>query len=96
MLGSTISAGSFVYLIVVLLQRIFAPQSVTSGWASLIAVTLLLNGITLLLLGILGEYIGRIYDEVRNRPLYIVREAVNLEGRASPRFRTGANASRTE
>jgi len=87
-LGSTISAVSFVYLVVVLLQRLFAPQSVTSGWASLIAVTLLLNGITLLLLGILGEYIGRIYDEVRNRPLYVVREAVNLEDRTSPRFRS--------
>lgn len=85
-LGSLISAGSFLYLIVVLLQRLFMPQTVASGWSSLIAVTLLLNGLTLLILGIMGAYIGRIYDEVKNRPLYIVRDAVNLEDRNSPRF----------
>lgn len=85
-LGSLISAGSFLYLFVVLLQRLFRPDSVTSGWSSLIAVTLLLNGLTLLILGIMGAYIGRIYDEVKNRPLYIVRDAVNLEDRESPRF----------
>lgn len=85
-LGSLISAGSFLYLFVVLLQRLFRPDSVTSGWSSLIAVTLLLNGLTLLILGIMGAYIGRIYDEVKNRPLYIVRDAVNLDDRESPRF----------
>ena len=86
-LGTLISAGSFLYLILVLLQRLFKPESVTSGWSSLIAVTLLLNGITLLILGIMGAYIGRIYDEVKNRPLYIVRDAVNLENRESPRYK---------
>lgn len=86
-LGSMISAGSFLYLFLVLLQRLFKPESVTSGWSSLIAVTLLLNGITLLILGIMGAYIGRIYDEVKNRPLYIVRDAVNLEDRESPRYK---------
>ena len=86
-LGSMISAGSFLYLFIVLLQRMFKPESVTSGWSSLIAVTLLLNGITLLILGIMGAYIGRIYDEVKNRPLYIVRDAMNLEDRESPRYK---------
>lgn len=78
-LGSIISVGSFLYLIAVLLQRIFAPASVALGWASLIAATLLLNGITLLLLGVMGEYLGRIYDEVKNRPLYLVRGSLNLD-----------------
>ncbi len=84
LLGSIISAGSFVYLVVVLLQRFFAPASMQSGWASLIAVTLFLNGITLLLLGVLGEYIGRIYDEVKRRPLYIVRDTHNLTTHPNP------------
>ncbi len=90
-LGSFISVGSFLYLIVVLLQRWLSPESVTSGWSSLIAVTLLLNGLTLLILGIMGAYIGRIYDEVKNRPLYIVRDAVNLDERKSPRFDSHLN-----
>jgi len=85
-LGSIISAGSFLYLISVLIQRLFLPDSAQPGWASLIAATLFLNGITLLILGIMGEYIGRIYDEVKNRPLYILRDTVNLEDRESPRY----------
>lgn len=85
-LGSIISAGSFLYLISVLIQRLFMPDSAQPGWASLIAATLFLNGITLLILGIMGEYIGRIYDEVKNRPLYILRDTVNLEERESPRY----------
>ncbi len=85
-LGTFISLGSFLYLIVVLVQKLFSLGSVQSGWASGIAATLFLNGITLLILGIMGEYIGRIYDEVKNRPLYIFKETVNLEDRESPRF----------
>ncbi len=85
-LGSAISAGSFLYLVSVLVQRLFMPERTQPGWASLIAATLFLNGITLLILGIMGEYIGRIYDEVKNRPLYILRDTVNLEDRESPRY----------
>ena len=42
------------------------------------AVILFFNGITLLMLCIIGEYIGRIYDEAKGRPLYVVRETRNL------------------
>ncbi len=93
-LGSFISAASFVYLITVLLQHLIWPQTTQPGWASLIAAILFFNGITLLMLGIIGEYIGRIYDEVKNRPLYIVRETMNLEERDSPRYRRRENEPR--
>ena len=95
-LGSIISAGSFLYLISVLIQRLFLPDSAQPGWASLIAATLFLNGITLLILGIMGEYIGRIYDEVKNRPLYILRDTVNLEERESPRYLRQPGKPRTK
>lgn len=48
------------------------------GWASTLAVILFVGGIQLLILGIIGEYLSRVYDEVRERPLYIVRSRVGL------------------
>ncbi|MBO9542048.1 glycosyltransferase family 2 protein [bacterium] len=49
------------------------------GWASLMVCTLLLGGVQLITLGIIGEYIGRIYDEVKQRPLYFTKDLVNFE-----------------
>lgn len=76
--GVTISIVSFLYLLVVLYQGLFTNSTIT-GWASTLAVSLFFNGIILIILGIVGEYIGRIYDEVKGRPLYIVRDAVNFD-----------------
>ena len=45
----------------------------------MIVVVLLLGGIQLICVGIIGEYVGRIYDEVKRRPLYVVRDKANLE-----------------
>jgi dolichol-phosphate mannosyltransferase len=70
-----ISAGiSLIAIPVVILMRILGSQQFTGQATTLIAV-LFLGGVQLISLGILGEYIGRIYDEVKGRPLYIVSEA---------------------
>jgi polyisoprenyl-phosphate glycosyltransferase len=60
---------------------------VVPGWATLVVVTAFLGGIQLIILGVLGGYIGRIHDEVKNRPLYLVREAHNfpMRGQTQPR-----------
>jgi glycosyltransferase involved in cell wall biosynthesis len=76
-LGFVLSAVGFVYLFVVLYQRLFTDTT-TQGWTSMIAISLLFHGITLSLLGVLGEYIGRTYEESKGRPLYLVAEAVNF------------------
>ena len=72
-LGFLLSVGSFLYLIAVICIKLFTDTAV-SGWASTLSVTLFFNGIILIMLGIMGEYVGRIYDESKNRPLYIIRE----------------------
>lgn len=77
-LGFLLSICSFAYLLVVLYLRLFTDATV-EGWASIVAVNLLFNGIVLMILGLIGEYIGRIYDESKNRPLYIVREVLNAK-----------------
>jgi len=73
--GFTLSLGSFVYLLVVIFQKLFHIGYPAQGWSSIVAINLFFNGIILVLLGVIGEYIGRIYDESKGRPLYIVREA---------------------
>lgn len=77
-LGSLVSLAGFGYLIYVIYLAL-THQAEQKGWASSISITLIFNGITLMILGIIGEYIGRIYDESKNRPLYIVRNIVNAE-----------------
>ena len=71
--GVGLSILSFIYLIVILYLRLFTDKTI-QGWTSILAVNLFFNGIVLIILGIIGEYIGRIYDEAKGRPLYVVRE----------------------
>ncbi|MDK7227465.1 glycosyltransferase, partial [Lactobacillus iners] len=50
------------------------PGSSIFGWASMVCIILLLGGLQLLCIGILGKYIGRVYIQVKNRPIYIIKE----------------------
>ena len=54
------------------------------GISSTLVVILLLGGIQLITLGVIGEYVGRIYDEVKHRPLYVVRETTNIDVEPRP------------
>ncbi|GAB2652980.1 glycosyltransferase family 2 protein [Saccharopolyspora gloriosae] len=57
-------------------MRVFLPQVTVSGWTMIMVVMLFLGGVQMLSLGVIGSYVGRIYDEVRQRPLYIVRKVI--------------------
>jgi dolichol-phosphate mannosyltransferase len=74
-----LSAGvAFVAIPVVIGLRVF--DSYLPGFSSITIAILLLGGIQLIALGVIGEYVGRIYDEVKHRPLYIVGEERNAPG----------------
>jgi hypothetical protein len=77
-LGLVVSLLGFVYAVYALVAKL-TGRAALSGWASLIIVVLLLGGVQLLTLGLLGEYIAKIYLEAKQRPLYIVDETVGLE-----------------
>ena len=76
-LGLIFSLLSFVYAGFLVLRTIIRGIDVP-GYASIMVVMLFLGGVQLISLGVLGEYLGRIYDEVKGRPLYIVRDRYGL------------------
>lgn len=73
-IGLVISLASFVYA-VLLISRTLIKGIDIPGYASLMVVILFLGGIQLISLGIIGEYIGRMYTEVKGRPLYLIRDS---------------------
>jgi glycosyltransferase involved in cell wall biosynthesis len=76
-LGSIISATSFVYLVYIIIKTLAVGKDVP-GYASTITLMLFIGGIIILACGILGEYVAKIYMEVKNRPVYIIRKT-NIE-----------------
>lgn len=70
--GAFISLAAAAYLLFVLWARIFTGHTVP-GWSSILATVLIIGGVQLTVLWILGEYLGRLYEEAKQRPLYIVR-----------------------
>lgn len=90
--GFVVSAGSFLFAAWVIVLRLGWGIDIP-GWASLVVVILFLGGIQLITIGILGEYVGRIYDEVKRRPLYVVAETANLEVEAAGGRRGGVVSS---
>lgn len=72
-LGIVISALAFIYLVFVLIKTLLLGDPV-AGFPTLICVILFLGGVILLCLGILGEYLAKMYDETKRRPGFLVRE----------------------
>ena len=71
--GFVVSVIAFVYLLVIIFQTILFGNDI-AGYPSTLAVILFLGGVQLLSLGIIGEYIGRIFNETKQRPLYFIEE----------------------
>jgi dolichol-phosphate mannosyltransferase len=71
--GALTALSSIPYALWAVYKRLFTDDAV-HGWASLVVAVLILGGLQLICLGIIGEYLGRVYEESKGRPLYIVDE----------------------
>ncbi|QJW94797.1 glycosyltransferase family 2 protein [Frigoriglobus tundricola] len=75
--GLLLTALGFLYGGFVLYET-FVLQTTVRGWGSLVCLQLLFSGATLTAVGLVGDYVGRIYEELKGRPLYVVSEVTNL------------------
>lgn len=70
---------SLIIFLYALIRKLTNDVNVVSGWASIMTAVTFLGGVQLLSISVLGEYIGRIYDESKGRPLYVIEKEVNME-----------------
>jgi len=82
-MAAVVGFGLALWAVVTRILDIPSPH----GWASTLAVILFVGGVQLVVLGVIGEYLGRVYDEVRRRPIYIVHSSAGVAEREAPRAR---------
>lgn len=78
LIGAICAFAGFVFGIVTVIRKLLIPN-ISAGWSSLISVILFIGGLLMLMLGMIGEYLGRIYISINNSPQYVVKETINIE-----------------
>lgn len=78
MIGSLFSVGGFLYGSYIVIRRLIDSE-VTVGYSSVMAVLLFSSGLIMLMLGLIGEYVGRIFICINNAPQYVIRNTVNIQ-----------------
>lgn len=69
----------FIYAIITIIRKLFISPNMEAGWSSTISVILIVGGIIMVMLGLIGEYIGRIYICINNSPQYVIKEITNYK-----------------
>lgn len=83
-LGCLIALAGFSLAAYFIFKRLLGVEIADTGFTTLVTLILVLGGLNLIGLGLVGEYVGRIYDEAKNRPFFIVRAAHGIEGGSAP------------
>lgn len=78
-LGFTSVVAGFVLFVWILSNKLANPRYLVTGWTSVILAIIFFGGVQLLTIGILGQYIGSLFDEIKKRPEYIIAQTKNLE-----------------
>jgi hypothetical protein len=97
--GFAASGVAVAGIIAIFLEHFFNVPGLVRGWSSAVIGELFIGGVQLVCLGIIGEYVGRIYGESKHRPLYVVRERMGFEAKdaaanAAPARRAMASGGR--
>lgn len=88
-IGSFISCCGFVLAMAFIVRRLLGFEIAQIGFTTLVTLVLFLGGVQLVAIGLLGEYLGRVYDEVKQRPLYIVRRRYSNSVTSGTAFERG-------
>jgi len=78
--GFSIAIFGFIYGVYVMLRRLIFSPDTPLGWSSTMAALLFIGGMIMLMLGLIGEYVGRTYININNSPQFVVREKIGFEG----------------
>ena len=77
-IGTLFAMIGFIVVIALVIRKLLYPSEILMGWSSTMSVLMMIGGIILIVLGIIGEYIGRIYICLNQAPQYIIREKVGM------------------
>lgn len=78
-LGAICAGFGFIYGLILIIIKICNPEAIDPGYSSIVALLLFIGGMIMLMLGMIGEYLGRIYISINNSPQYVIKEEVNFE-----------------
>ena len=78
-IGLLIAFLGFIYGAYIVINKLINPSSILAGYSSLLAIILFIGGTIMILLGLIGEYVGRIYICINNSPQYTIKETINIE-----------------
>jgi glycosyltransferase involved in cell wall biosynthesis len=97
--GFAASGVALLGVLITVVERLMGVEGLVKGWASILVAILFIGGVQLICMGIIGEYVGRIYGESKRRPLYVVRERMGFQTRSlaaeiMPLPRTAATGKR--
>ena len=69
----------FIYGIILIIRKIISPLIINDGYSSIVSIILFIGGLIMIILGMIGEYIGRIYICINNSPQYNIKETINVD-----------------
>ncbi len=78
LVGVLCAIAGFIFGLVTIIRKIIVPD-ISVGWSSTISIMLFIGGLIMLMLGMIGEYIGRIYISINNSPQFVIKETINFE-----------------